>query len=357
MAEKIAEEFSSFRRNFWLIGIVIALAIILYMLRPIFLVLTLLFAGILLAILLDSFADLLERKIHISRRLAITIILILVILSFSLGGWFTGKKIAKESTQLARRIPKAIEIIKNYLNQTEWGESLIAFLPKEGRLWSLSQGMIGKLTGFFSGAVGFLSYLGFIAFTGIFLAINPDLYREGFLKLLPKEKRSRGREVLSAVGHALRWWLIGRFISMVAIGLLTAVGLLIIDFPGVLILSTAAGLLSFIPIIGPIAAFVPAAMVSLAGNPSLIINVALVYMAVQLAEGNLITPLVQQRTVSLPPVVMITAQVLMGLLLGLPGIAVATPLVLTIIITVQKTYIEGILGDSVKILGQHESRN
>ena len=353
MADKVAEELSSLRRNFWLIGTALILIIVLYMIRPIFLVFTLLFAGILLAILLDTLANILEQKIHLSRRLAITIILILVILFSSLGIWITGKKIATESTQLAKRIPKAINIIREYLDKQEWGNSLLAFIPKADRLWSIGQGMIGELTGFFSGAVGFLSYLGFIAFTGIFLSINPGLYKKGILKLLPKENRKRGREIIAAIVRALRWWLIGRFISMVVIGLLTAAGLIIIGFPGVLILSTVAGILSFIPIIGPIGAFIPAAMVSLAGDPSQIINVGLVYLAVQIAESNLITPIVQQKTISLPPVIMLTVQVLMGLLLGLTGIAVATPLILTIIIMVQKIYIQDILGDSVKVLGQH----
>ncbi len=355
MSDKVAKQLGSLRNNFRFIGILLTLAIILFMIRPVFLVLALLFAGLLLTILLDTLANLLKRKLHISRKVAISVILVLAILFISLGGWFAGNKIVKESTQLAKKIPKAITIIRNYLNQKEWGKSLLAFIPEADKFWSMGQGMIGELTGFFSGAVGFLSYLGFIIFTGIFMAVNPDPYKKGLIKLLPRDKKPLGREILSSIGTALRWWLIGRFISMTFVGLLTAAGLKIIGLPGVMILSTMTALLSFIPIIGPIGSFIPAALVSLATNPALIINVALVYISVQAIEGNLLTPIVQERTVSLPPVIMITSQVLLGLLMGIPGVAIATPLVLTVIIVIQKTYIQEFLGESVEVLGQHSN--
>jgi predicted PurR-regulated permease PerM len=80
--------------------------------------------------------------------------------------------------------------------------------------------------------------------------------------------------------------------------------------------------------------------------------VVLVFGIVQTLESYLITPLVQRRAVSLPPVILITAQVAMGVLAGATGVLLATPLAVSVIVLLQMLYVEDVLGDNVHVLGQ-----
>jgi predicted PurR-regulated permease PerM len=81
--------------------------------------------------------------------------------------------------------------------------------------------------------------------------------------------------------------------------------------------------------------------------------VLLLYSCIQFVEGNLITPLVQRRMVSLPPVALLVAQLTIGYLFGLLGLLLATPLAVVIIVLVQILYIRNVLGDPIRVLGEH----
>ena len=69
-------------------------------------------------------------------------------------------------------------------------------------------------------------------------------------------------------------------------------------------------------------------------------------MAIQQVEGNLLMPFVQRWAVELPPVLGITAAVIFGLLFGLPGVVLATPLMVVVMVLVQKLYVEGVLQEA-----------
>jgi predicted PurR-regulated permease PerM len=158
------------------------------------------------------------------------------------------------------------------------------------------------------------------------------------------------------LGRVLRWWLVGRFVSMAIVGAVTATGLWLIGIPSPLALGLIAALLEFVPYIGPIFAAAPALLVALVLGPTELAYVALLYGVVQVLESYFINPLVQERAVSILPAALITAQVIMGVLAGPTGVVLATPLAVSTIVLIQMLYIEDVLGDSVKILGTHSQR-
>lgn len=121
----------------------------------------------------------------------------------------------------------------------------------------------------------------------------------------------------------------------------------LIDVPLILALALIAGLLSFVPYLGPILSAIPALLVALVVSPLLTVYVVLVYSAVQFLEGNFITPIIQERAVSLPPAVLLIAQLGMGVLL-------ATPLAVVAIVLIQMLYVRDTLGDAIRVLGQHD---
>jgi predicted PurR-regulated permease PerM len=156
------------------------------------------------------------------------------------------------------------------------------------------------------------------------------------------------------VGRALRWWFVGRLTSMAILGTLTALGLWFLGMKAALLLGVLAGLLSFVPYLGPILSAIPALLIATLDPSVSLVSVALLYAGIQFFESYLITPLVQERAVSIPPVVLISAQAIMGVLSGIIGILLATPLAVTTIVLVQTLYVEERLGDDVSVLGEQD---
>jgi predicted PurR-regulated permease PerM len=107
--------------------------------------------------------------------------------------------------------------------------------------------------------------------------------------------------------------------------------------------------------VGPIVSVIPAVLVGLADGGLLqAVHVTVVYGAVQFLEGNFITPIIQKYAVALPPAVLLMAQFLMGILVGLFGVLLATPLAVAVIVLIQMLYVEDVLGDSVEVLGEQQ---
>ncbi|MGH7966450.1 MAG: AI-2E family transporter, partial [Candidatus Binatia bacterium] len=191
-----------------------------------------------------------------------------------------------------------------------------------------------------------------VLFIGLYLAIAPGLYTTGLLKLVPAHKRERAREVLRTLGHTLWRWIGGRIFLMTTNGVLTTIGLWLLGVPLALTLGLLAGLLNFIPNLGPLLAGVPAVLLALLQSPMQALSVTALYFILQSLDGYVFTPLVQRRTVALPPALTIIAQVLMGVLTGSVGLMLATPLTAAVIVLVKMLYVEDILGEAVAVPGR-----
>lgn len=314
-------------------------------LRQVAVVLLLLFAGALLAVLLEGLATKLSAYVEIPYGWGLGLVVTGLTLFFVGAGWYAGPRIDEQFALLGERIPNAIEYIQSSLKKSTWGRSLLSGIPDSEEGASMVMGGVSSvLGGLSSGLV--------ILIVGLYLAVAPSTYIDGTLRLVKPSTRDRGRDVFRVLGHALRWWLVGRIASMAVVGVLTTIGLWIIGVPLAIVLGLIAALLSFIPYIGPIASVVPAALVALAVDPGLVIYVLVVYVAVQILESNLVTPLIQEQAVSLTPVVLIGAQLLMGVLVGLVGVLIATPLAVVSIVLVQMLYIEDVLNEAVTPLGE-----
>lgn len=186
-----------------------------------------------------------------------------------------------------------------------------------------------------------------IAFVGVYLAAQPFLYIDGIVTLVPKAKRARARQVLDEIGRTLSRWLFGKLCAMIVVGVATAAGLGMLGVPLALILGIIAGLLDFIPYLGPLMAAVPGVLIALTISPELAMYTVALFVCIQTAEGYLLTPLIAKKAVSLPPAITIAAQVLLGTLFGLTGVALATPLAALLAVLVSMLYVQDVLGDDV----------
>ena len=333
---------------FWVFALAVAVVWLLWRISQILLIL---FAGILGAVLLDGLARYAQQRLRLPHTPAVVLIISLLILLVVGFGFVIGPTLMTQSEQLTNLLPESLHQLWAWAQAHKWGEILIATKPS--KLVPSAADLLGELSGIFSTTIGGLASLLIIVVLAVYMAISPHLYVDGLIRLLPKGRRALGREVLAAIAQALREWLLGRFVSMVAVGILTALGLWLIDLPSALALAMLAGLMSFVPYFGPIAAAVPALLIALPGWPGEPLWVLLIYGGIQFIEGNFITPLVQSRMISLPPVALLVAQLTVGFLFGLLGLLLATPLAVVIIVLVQILYVQQVLGDSVRVLGEH----
>jgi predicted PurR-regulated permease PerM len=130
---------------------------------------------------------------------------------------------------------------------------------------------------------------------------------------------------------------------MVLVGVLTTVGLWWLDVPLALTFGLLAAALTFIPNFGPVLSVVPPALLALADDPTRALYVAVLYLAIQTIESYAVTPLIQRRTVSMPPALTIMSQIVLGVLVGAIGVAVATPLTAAAMTMVRMLYVEDLL--------------
>lgn len=335
------------------VGVGAALLAVLYLLQQLAEGLLIVFAGLLLAVALDALASWLSQRSGLPRGASLIIIGILAPVLALGAAWLAGPRFADQISRLQEHIPTAVEQLRTSLQQVDWLRSLTEGSPGLENVLSPGAGLVGRITGIFSSAVGVAVGSLVILFIGIFVAIEPDLYIVSALRLLPSTKRDRARDVIAKLGQALRWWLVGRFASMVAVGVLTVVGLFILGIPLAFILGLLAAVLAFVPLVGPVVSVLPAALIGLLDGPLKALYVVLLYIVIQAIEGNLITPLIQKGAVSLPPALLIVSQLLMAVMFGWMGVLLSTPLLVVLIVAVQMLYVEDIIGDSVAVLGQH----
>jgi predicted PurR-regulated permease PerM len=270
-----------------------------------------------------------------------------VLLLTVIGGisWLLAPQIADQADQLSTQLPQAAQSLLGQLKKHEWSRNLLSRTPDLGSLLSQHQGVFARITGALSASLGLLTNLFVIAVIGIFVAAQPKLYRTGLLRLMPFSWRPRAEQVLYGIGDALRHWLLGQLFCMSMVALLTGIGLWILGIPLGLVLALIAGLLDFIPTVGPFIAAIPGVLLAFLQTPEKALLVAIVYTAVQMIENYLLQPFAQRRAVNLPPALMLFAQLLLGVGLGLFGLVLATPLTVTTIVLVKMLYVEDVLGD------------
>lgn len=194
-----------------------------------------------------------------------------------------------------------------------------------------------------------------IIFMSIYIAADPDLYHRGLMALFPHRMRSRAGEVLTAMAIVLRRWLVTQLIAMLVIGIVTTTALLILRVKAAFALGVIAGLLEFIPTIGPTLSAIPAIAMGFLDSPQKALLVAAVYVGIQFLENHILIPLLMKGGVDVPPVLTILAQALFTIVFGFLGLMVAVPVLAAGMVVVKMLYVERIVGDHVAVVNKAES--
>lgn len=306
--------------------------------------LLLVFAAILLACLLRGLADFLSDKTRLSSGWSLALIVLVLTVALSGVVWLLAPRVAAQTDQLTHRLTSSAQQLTAQISRYEWGQRVLDQAPTLAQL-TRGGNIVARVTGVFSTTFGLIADVVLVLFIGLYLAINPSVYVRGAVRLFPKARRERFTQVLGEIGLTLRHWLFGRALLMISNGVLTTVGLWLLGIPLALTLGVVAGLLNFVPNIGPIVAAVPAVLIGWTISPTYALYVLLLYVFLQNLDGYVFTPLVQERTIALPPALTIVAQLLFGVIAGSMGVLLATPLTAATVVLVRRLYQEDVLGD------------
>jgi predicted PurR-regulated permease PerM len=319
--------------------LVVALALLAWQIVD---VLLLAFGAVLLAVFLRGSADWLAGRTPLTPGWALTAVILAILIFLGGCGWLFGAQVSAQVDQLTQLVPQAWDRLRGYLQGSSWGRAALDAV-KDFDPGTVSGGAVRGAGSLVMSVLGGIGNLLLLVAGGIYLATQPGLYREGVVALVPRSAEACTRETLDAMGAALSKWLQGQFISMILVGVLTSLGLWLIGVPSALALGLLAGLGEFVPLIGAIATAVPALLAASAEGLSTSLYVLALYVVIQQIEGNLIMPIVERKMVSLAPALTLFAVVAFGLMFGILGVVLATPLTVVTYVAVRKLYVEGAL--------------
>jgi predicted PurR-regulated permease PerM len=214
-------------------------------------------------------------------------------------------------------------------------------------------GQIGQALGQLSGSVlpvvsgvaSTILSLVIVIFLSLYLLSEPQKYEDGAIKLFPIWYRDRVRFIIDRIDFTLRVWLQGQLLLMIIVGFLSWLGLTILGIQQAAALGVLAGLFSFVPNFGPIAALVPSLAVGFVQAPQSIGWIVLIIYGTSFLQSQIIAPLLFKESINLPPVLVLIGQVFSAIFLGFLGIMLAVPIIAILMILVQEVYIKDVLGD------------
>ncbi|MBC2665788.1 AI-2E family transporter [Novosphingobium flavum] len=310
------------------IGMAAAVVAAVFMAQPLLVI----FAGLVFAAMIDGGARLLGRVLPIGRGWRILIVVLGGFAFLGWTAWFAGSTVASQAAQL----PATVET--QALRGLGWLEAH-GIKVGSGDLKSFVQqalGGVAQLTRVVGGILGGATTLFLVVVLGIYVAAEPRLYQRGLAWMLPMESRAHFHGTAALMGRSLRMLMFGRLIGMTVEGIGTGLALAIYGVPMAGLLGLLTALLAFLPNIGaPISGLIMV-LVGFSGGTTMGFYCIAVYVIVQTVDGNLIVPMVAKKTVDLAPALVLGAQLIMGALFGILGLALADPLVAMIKIWLER---------------------
>ena len=259
-------------------------------------ILLVVFAGLLFGVFFGGGGGWLARRLGIAQSLGVCLFLLLAGLALTAAVSAFAPVAADQFDNLVQQIPPVVHSLRTRLVQYAWGQDLLDRITPSA---VLASGAPWTATSAITSTFGALGSFVVMLFIGLYGALDPAAYRRGAIALLAPSLRSAGEDVIDKAAVTLRNWLIAQLIAMTIVGVLTWLGLWIAGVPLAPILGFIAGLLTFIPNLGPILGAAPGVLLGFSAGPTMGVTVIGIYLAVQTLESYFITPWLQQERVSL----------------------------------------------------------
>lgn len=315
--------------------------------------LLLIFAGMLLGLGLNALVNALGRRVPLPHTIRLAIVCLALALLLAGVAYLGGATIAEQASLLSKTIKSQITNVRSLLENYGIDTSFFDFgnaasdsaidasseitpapatpsrapLPSAGTLASSGGAIVSQTLKLLLGTIHGVGNIFIVLFLGLAFAAQPGVYHDGLLFLAPSRHRTRVALVIDRIAETLERWLIAQIIVMIAVGAVTWIGLAIIGIPSAFILGIQAGLLAFIPTVGAIIAGVIVVLASLASGWIPALSAFLLFMGVHAMESYVLTPILQRQALNIPPATLFAFQILLGVVFGIWGLALALPLV------------------------------
>ncbi|MFL1460974.1 AI-2E family transporter [Roseococcus sp. DSY-14] len=301
------------------------------------------FAAVLIAILLDGAAGQLCARLGLGRKWALLAAGLLIIGAVVGAVALVGSQMAAQVAQLSQALPGALQGLEQRLGLR---------VPEEAR--SVSEGMLAQLAGLGRIVMDALAAVALAVVGGAYLALEPERYRRGFVKLFPKALTQEVEEVLATLGRALRRWLLATLLAMACVGVAAGLAAWALGLPAPLAIGLFAGLMEVVPTLGAFIGAVPALLVAASQGGEALLWTAGAFLLIQQLESNLLSPLVGERLVDVPAFVLVVGVVAAGTVFGLPGVVLAAPITVVALAVVQRLWVREALERRVEVTGERE---
>lgn len=316
----------------------VCLMIALFILWQIRHLLLLIFTAVVIAVALNRFVKWLENK-KIPRKLSVICAISSLIIFIILFILLVIPPFSEQLQKLLEELPRVwatidVEIVdfKDRLPENfpelPTRKDLIAQLPT-------LQELFARFLNIFSNSITAILQSFLVFAIAIMMLADPQKYRRAFLNLFPSFYRARADSILTLSETALGSWLQGILISCLFIGISSGIGLAVLQVRLVLVHALIAGILNFIPNIGPATSVIFPLSIAVLESPWKIAAVLVWYFIIQNLESYWLSPIVMARQVSLLPVITLTAQIFFAQTFGVMGLLLALPLTV-----VTKTWLE-----------------
>lgn len=313
--------------------------------------LLLIFTGMLLGVGLNALTNALGRRVHLPHTARLAIVCVALAVMLAGVAHLGGATIAEQASVLSKTIKSQITNVRSFLESHGIDTSFFDLgsaapaasadmtsmpapspaphgqLPGAGALASSGGAIVSQTFKLLFGAISAVGNIFIVLFLGLAFAAQPAVYRDGLLFLAPARHRTRAALIVDRIGETLERWLIAQMIVMIAVGAVTWIGLAIIGIPGSFILGIQAGLLAFVPTVGAIIAGVVVVLASLASGWIPALSALLLFLGVHAMESYVLTPILQRQALDIPPATLFAFQILLGVVFGIWGLALALPLV------------------------------
>jgi predicted PurR-regulated permease PerM len=305
----------------------------------------LIFSGVLLGVALNAMSNLLGRVVRLPHALRLTVVCLMVAGMLSGILFLGGTTIAQQTTALSNTLKSQLVNVKGFLERNGIDTSYFDFgslpsddaapaaaaptphtLPSAGTIAASGGAIFSQSLKLILGTASAVGNFFIVLFLGIAFATQPGVYRDGLLFIAPARHRARAVAIVDRIGETLERWLIAQIITMVAVFLVTWIGLSIIGIQSSFILGIQAGLLAFIPTVGAILGGLIVVLASLASGWVAALSAFILFLGVHALESYVLTPLIQRQALDIPPATLFAFQILLGVVFGIWGLALALPL-------------------------------
>ncbi len=308
------------------------------------------FAGILLGVALNATTDRLGRLVSLSHSLRLVIVCITLAVLLSGVVFLGGSTIAQQATVLSNTIKSQLVNAKGFLDRYGIDTSFFDLgnsnpgpadpaaapagtatppthsLPSPGTLASSGGAIVSQTLKLLLGAVSAVGNFFIVLFLGLAFAAQPAIYHNGLIFMTPAKYRAQATIIIDRIGETLERWLIAQIVTMFAVFVVTWIGLSVIGVQSSFILGIQAGLLTFIPTVGPLLGGLIVVLASLASGWFAALSAFILFIGVHAMESYVLTPLLQRQALDIPPATLFAFQILLGVVFGIWGLALALPL-------------------------------